>query len=262
MTGLSVYQPLFFRLLSVVCTLVFFSSPVQAQLVETAARVKQSVVAIGTYQPARSPIFRFMGTGFVVGNGTTVVTNAHIVPSVLATERKERLVAVIPGDDQAARARTLTLRTRDPSHDLAVLDMEGNPLPALALASDTLLPEGQEIAFTGFPIGNVLGVLPVTHRGIISAVAPIGLPQANSRDLNPALVRQLSSGPFRIYQLDATAYPGNSGSPLFDPVNGEVVGVINMVFVKASRESAITAPSGISYAIPVARLRTLLSDRP
>ncbi len=27
--------------------------------------------------------------------------------------------------------------------------------------------------------------------------------------------------------LDATAYPGNSGSPLYDPETGEVVGIIH-----------------------------------
>jgi S1-C subfamily serine protease len=51
--------------------------------------------------------------------------------------------------------------------------------------------------------------------------------------------------------LDATAYPGNSGSPLYIPETGEVVGVINKVFVKESREAVLEKPSGITYAIPV-----------
>jgi S1-C subfamily serine protease len=37
---------------------------------------------------------------------------------------------------------------------------------------------------------------------------------------------------------------------LFDPLTGEVIGVVNMVFVKGVKEAAITAPSGITYAIP------------
>jgi len=66
--------------------------------------------------------------------------------------------------------------------------------------------------------------------------------------------------PFRVYQLDATAYPGNSGSPLYDPETGEVLGVMNMVFVKSTKENVLSDPSGISYAIPVEYLQRLLAD--
>jgi S1-C subfamily serine protease len=54
-----------------------------------------------------------------------------------------------------------------------------------------------------------------------------------------------------IYQLDITAYPGNSGSPLYSAENGEVLGILNKVFVKESKETVLEKPSGISYAIPV-----------
>jgi len=37
-----------------------------------------------------------------------------------------------------------------------------------------------------------------------------------------------------------------------------VFGVINMVLVKATKESALAQPSGISYAIPAEHLRALL----
>ena len=56
--------------------------------------------------------------------------------------------------------------------------------------------------------------------------------------------------PYMVFQLDATAYPGNSGSPLYDIHNGHVVGIVNKVFVKGTKEHAITRPSGITYAIP------------
>ena len=54
-----------------------------------------------------------------------------------------------------------------------------------------------------------------------------------------------------VFQLDATAYPGNSGSLLYDPETGEVVGIINKLFVKESKEVVLEKPSGITYAIPV-----------
>ena len=59
-------------------------------------------------------------------------------------------------------------------------------------------------------------------------------------------------------QLDAIAYPGNSGSPLFDIERGEVVGIINMVFVKGTKEAALSAPTGISFAIPAKYLDALV----
>jgi hypothetical protein len=38
---------------------------------------------------------------------------------------------------------------------------------------------------------------------------------------------------------------------LYDAQSGEVVGILNKVFVKESKESVLEKPSGISYAIPV-----------
>jgi serine protease Do len=232
-----------------------------ADLVSTVPRIKPSVVAVGTYQRTRSPPFQFRGTGFAVGDGMLIATNAHVLPDVLESDKMEALVIVVPGEGQQVSVRGVSRVASDRSRDLAVLRLEAGPaLPALRLAGNERVQEGQAIAFTGFPIGNVLGMTPVTHRGIVSAITPIGIPQANARDLNPALIRRLANDVFRVYQLDATAYPGNSGSPLFDPVSGEVLGVLNMVFVKTTKENVLSDPSGISYAIPVEYLRRLLSE--
>ena len=65
-------------------------------------------------------------------------------------------------------------------------------------------------------------------------------------------------GAYSVFQLDATAYPGNSGSPVYDVASGEVVGIVNSVFVKGTKESALSAPSGITYAIPASKLIDLL----
>jgi S1-C subfamily serine protease len=156
------------------------------------------------------------------------------------------------------QGRTATRVAFDPDHDLAVLKVNGPPLPALRLADGDGVREGETFLFTGYPIGNILGAYPVTHRAMIASIVPIALPSANASQLDPKVVRRLSSGPFQVYQLDATAYPGNSGSPLFNPANGEVIGVINMVLVRGTREAALSQPSGISYAIPAVHLRRLL----
>ncbi|MBN8443744.1 MAG: trypsin-like peptidase domain-containing protein [Thauera sp.] len=236
---------------------------VLADLVRLVPQIKPSVVAVGTYQRTRSPAFRFLGTGFAVGDGRLVATNSHVVPETVASEQMEMLVVVSPGGEQTGTVRQVMRVATDRSHDLALLRLQGGPpLPPLELGGDERVQEGQSVAFTGFPIGNVLGMTPVTHRGIVAAVTPIGIPQANSRDLNTGLVRRLSGEVFRVYQLDATAYPGNSGSPLFDPETGAVIGVMNMVFVKSTKESVLTDPSGISYAIPIEYLRKLLTQVP
>lgn len=143
----------------------------------------------------------------------------------------------------------------DPVHDLAILAMN-EKLPAATLASDSLIEEGTSIFFTGFPIGAILGLYPATHLGILAAIAPDINPARNADQLTVQMLKRLKT-PFFIYQLDATAYPGNSGSPVFDQNTNEVVGVINKVFVSEGKEAALTNPSGISYAIPIRELRKL-----
>jgi serine protease Do len=236
------------------------SGATAAELADTIDRIKPSVVGIGTYQQTRSPRANLLGTGFVVGDGRHVVTNDHVLPETLEAEHLEFLAVVVPRprgrEGEVRRAARVAV---DAARDLVLLRIEGEPLEPLALGNPGDVREGQAIAFTGFPIGALLGLVPATHRGTISAVTPIALPMRSSREIDSTMVRRLRNA-FDIYQLDATAYPGNSGSPLYDPRTGEVLGVVNMVFVKEGRESALDRPSGISYAIPVRYVRDLLEQ--
>jgi S1-C subfamily serine protease len=233
-----------------------------AGLVETIDRVKPSIVAVGTFQKTRSPAFLFRGTGFVVGDGTLVATNAHVLPPESAQDlRRETLVVLAPGPlGQASEARDAKVLEIDSDHDLALLRLSGPPLPAINVDDRNVVHEGQRVAFTGFPLGSVLGLVAVTHRGIVSALTPIVLPAATSRQLDERSIRRIQSGTFVVFQLDATAYPGNSGSPLYDDETGNVVGIINMVFVKGTKESALANPTGISFAIPAQFILNLLGD--
>nr|WP_238984754.1 S1C family serine protease [Ectothiorhodospira haloalkaliphila] len=147
----------------------------------------------------------------------------------------------------------------DPLRDLTLLRFEGRGLPALRVGDSDRLREGETVALTGFPIGAVLGLVPATHTGIVSAITPIAMPVRSTQNLDPAMIRRLRD-PYTVFQLDATAYPGNSGSPLYRPQTGEVIGVLNMVFVKEGRERALDRPSGISYAIPGNYVRELLRE--
>ncbi len=230
------------------------SADLQAGLPETIARIKPSIVVVGTFNKLRSPPFLMRGTGFAVGNGSLIATNAHVIATQVDASG-ETLMVLIPGDGQGREARLLA---RDAEHDLAILRLTGPPLPALTLRSSDSVREGQSIAFTGFPIGGALGFSPVTHRGVISSLTPIALPGGNAHELKNTTIHRLRRGTFPIFQLDATAYPGNSGGPLYDADSGEVLGVVNMVFIKASKEAVLEKPSGISYAIPADFLIELL----
>lgn len=228
-----------------------------ADLADTIQHIKPSIVVVGTYKKTNSPQFVLRGTGFVMGNGNLVATNAHVVPDGAGPD--DPTLVIQSRDTQGQpQVRRAYLTSRDREHDLAILRIEGPTLPALTLRSSDSIREGQKIAFTGFPIGGALGFSPVTHHGMISSITPIALPAGNSQQINEKLIRRLKNGTFNIFQLDATAYPGNSGSPVFDPESGEVFGIINMVFVKGTKEAALSHPSGISYAIPSKYLFDLL----
>jgi len=243
---------------AVVATLSFAPREAGAQAPRAIERVKAAIVAVGTFQRARSPAFEFRGTGFAVADGRTIVTNGHVLPATLEADKFETLAVLIPGIGRDVQVRPAARGPTDAAHDLALLRIDGSPLPALALRDSETVRDGDSVLFTGFPIGSILGPYPATHRGMIAAITPIAIPPANASQLDPATIRRLAGGAFPVFQLDATAYPGSSGSPLYAPDTGEVVGVVNMVFVKGTKEAALTQPSGITYAIPSRYLIELL----
>lgn len=228
-------------------------------LSKTIKRIKPSIIAVATYLPTRRPRQRLLGTGFVVGNGQYVITNDHVIPKKMNTEKKERLV-LYSGRGRNVQMIEVTELASDLTHDLSLLVMKNKILPAFKLGDTTTVEEGCDIAFTGFPITSVLGIFPVTHRGIVSSITPNVIPFSASSQLTPALIKILRD-PYGVFQLDATAYPGNSGSPMYDPETGKVLGVINKVFIKESKETVLEKPSGITYAIPVKYVKALLKKK-
>ena len=229
------------------------------------ARSKGAVLPVGTYSPTDSPRFGFRGSGFVVAadGGTAsrlLATNFHVLPDGVADSSSIRM-AVWVGATESPPWRLARVVATDRFRDLALLEVEGAPLAGLSLAADDNVQEGQAIALMGFPVGSVLGYSVVTHRGIVSSITAAALPAANARQLDPRALSRLRDGNFKLLQLDATAYPGNSGGPVFDVESGLVVGVLSSGLVKAGRESALSSPTGITYAVPVAPLRALVGQR-
>jgi S1-C subfamily serine protease len=226
-----------------------------ADLTRAVARVKPSVVLLGSYQALASPRFALHGTGFVAALGeqtrsNLVVTNLHVLALDQPDSDPHALALQIRGADTPWEMRHADVLRLDRVHDLALLRFDGPAAPALHVRDSLDVQEGQTVGFTGFPLGNALGFAPVSHRAMISSIAPAALPMATAKQLSAASVRGLREGSFEVFQLDGTAYPGNSGGPLFDVQTGDVLGVVNMVLVRATREAALPMPSGISFAIP------------
>jgi serine protease Do len=212
----------------------------------TVAKIRQSVVGIALFLPFNGGSPSLTGSGFVVADGRHVITCAHVIKRL--DEKITQIIYVLVDNGGRIDRRLATIVAQEPSYDMALLRIEGDPLPAASIRTQAdLLPEGTDIATTGFPIGSVLGFFPVTHRGIVSARTSNFSPLPDSRLIALKMVR---AARFQIYQLDLIAYPGQSGSAFYDAQTGVVAGVINATFLRSTKEKVLSDPSAITYAIP------------
>jgi S1-C subfamily serine protease len=242
-------------------TLFFALLPAPASasdMIDAIKQVRRSVVAIGTHQKLGQPPIRLMGTGFVVAGGSHIITNSHVLPKTLNAKTQESLQAFY-GIEANARNFELDVVAEDTEHDLALLRIVGSAkLPPLVLAK-SMAPEGTRTAITGYPLGSLLGLYPITHEGIISAVKERSFAAYSQGQLTADRVRRLRNS-FIVYQIDTNAYPGNSGSPLYDVATRQVLGVVQSVAVREKTQaSAIEAPTGFTFAVPSQFVSALLA---
>lgn len=226
--------------------------------VSVVKKIKKSVVGVGVYTPIEGNRVDLKGSGFVIGGGRYIATNYHVVSEELHLDKVQHHVVFV-GEGRDYEVLKVTLVDFDPVFDLAILELADSKrkLPnEFIIGSDDFIDAGSEIAFTGFPIGSVLGLYPATHTGIVSVITPNASPATSTNQLNLGLIKQLRQR-FDVYQLDATAFPGNSGSALYLKSTGEVIAIINKVLVQKGKEYALSTPSGITYAIPIKHLRNL-----
>jgi S1-C subfamily serine protease len=251
------------------------------------ARVRQSVVAIvdlpddwavnipAGQQPLAS--MRLIGSGFVIPGGF-VLTAKHVIQQFVDAftawnqtrqgpqPRQAKLLfsTTFTGSEsnnitmQFAIAQTNGFSVAN-SYDMAALRIAppppGAPInvpPPLTLATSPA-EEGDDVAICGYPLGMALhqdllgGVMlsPSFSRGIVGAVLPH--PQAPLHNRT-------------MLQIDAMINQGNSGGPVFDVRNGNVVGVVVSKFDNTVQtapgqllggESVIRIPSGIARALPI-----------
>ena len=132
------------------------------------------------------------GSGFVIGRGGSIVTNAHVVGEA-------KTVTVKFSDSKIATAK---VAGADLSTDLALLlvDPEGLDLHALQLGSS----KDVQVGDPALAIGNPFGLERTLTTGVISAIG---------RQI-PSLQEGFDIG--NALQTDAAINPGNSGGPLLD----------------------------------------------
>ncbi len=225
--------------------------------VNHAAALRLGIVAVGAYKENELPSIRYYGTGFIVGDGLTIATNAHVVNGVRETEKSLDDLRVFFVDGRDNRGQPARVIQEDAFHDVALLRFEGPAGRAVSLDSD-LPRQGREIGVMGYPVGTVLGLVPALHKGVIAAVVPAVLPLPRGAKLTPELVAAIRN-PYDIYQLDITVLPGNSGSPVFDARSGRVIAIVNKALGDKTREHLIERPTGIGYAVPAIWIAALLA---
>ncbi|MBM4033544.1 MAG: trypsin-like peptidase domain-containing protein [Planctomycetes bacterium] len=220
------------------------------------ARVRCGIGVVGTLNPANHPALEFLASGFFIDARGRFLTANHVLEAAAERKRLGDLRVFLPSDPNRD-GHPATVLARDARHDVALLDVKGGHYVPLELGDSARVREGQAIALTGFPFGFFLGLHPTTCVGIVSGISPIAIPAASSKLLDADTIEALRN-PFNVFQLDATAHPGHSGGPLFDPANGKVLGIVNSGFIRKIKEKVIS--TGITYAIPIHLAKPLLDD--
>jgi S1-C subfamily serine protease len=169
------------------------------------------------------------GSGFVVDEDGTIITNAHVVDGA------EQVTVSFEEDGESIEAEVQGV---DPDTDLAVLKIDPDQVEDL-----TVLPLGDssqlEVGDPVVAIGNPFGLQRTVTTGIVSAL---------QRQINAPSGFSISN----VIQTDASINPGNSGGPLLDG-QGRVIG-INSQIATGGGEGSV----GIGFAVPIDTAKRLL----
>lgn len=242
------------------------------ELSETYNIIKKSIVAFAPkYLPVKdknepSPqFFPIFGTGFIIHQDGLIVTNNHVVkvfnklykPPDKSKEEipVETYLFRITGEGlldiinlQVLGAFVISYYDPGPVYygppipDIAIVQVKAKGLPVLE-ADESILEEGSEIATAGFPMGTKVltapGYLhqmaPTLQTGIISAVLPFTCKAPHA------------------YAINIVTQSGASGSPVFLPKTGKVIGVLYaglFDFGKTKKGDIYKIPTNISYVAP------------
>jgi S1-C subfamily serine protease len=165
---------------------------------------------------------RSLGTGVVIIDNGTILTNLHVVWG-------SRNIRVRFSNGHESNAKVINLQ---PENDLAVLKASSLPddLQAATIRSTSDLQPGDQV----IAIGHPFGVGPSVSGGVVSGL--------NREFRDPDGNRLLTN----LIQFDAAANPGNSGGPLVT-MDGHVVGIVTAVLNPTEARTFI----GIGFAVPI-----------
>lgn len=166
-------------------------------------------------QPQRQ-VERGTGSGFIISADGRILTNAHVVDGA-------DTVSVILKDGRKYQGKVLG---KDPVTDVAVVKIEANNLPSVALGNSERLKPGE----WAIAIGNPLGLDNTVTTGIISATGRSSSAITGDPDKRVSFI-----------QTDAAINPGNSGGPLLN-ARGEVIGMNTAI---------LQGTQGLGFAIPI-----------
>jgi serine protease Do len=175
--------------------------------------------------PQEPQVRQGSGSGFIISTDGYIVTNNHVV------EDADR-VDVILFDQRRFKAEVIG---NDPLTDVAVIKIDGDDLPAVAMGNSDNVRVGEWVLAVGNPLGP--GYTFTVTAGIVSG---------RGRRLE-SLRPQGESGNWSIHdfiQTDAAINRGNSGGPLVN-IRGEVIGV------NAAIASETGFYAGYGFAIPM-----------
>lgn len=165
--------------------------------------------------PPSEQIQQGVGSGFITQADGQIITNAHVVDGA-------DTVQVTLKDGRSFEGRVLGT---DPVTDVAVIDIDADNLPTVAISDSEQLRPGE----WAIAIGNPLGLDSTVTAGIISATGrssgDVGVPDKR----------------VDFIQTDAAINPGNSGGPLLN-TEGEVIGMNTAI---------IQGAQGLGFAIPI-----------
>jgi S1-C subfamily serine protease len=193
-----------------------------AQAYEVIKGAVVRVRGLGDPSEADKDVERSVGTGVVILDNGTILTNLHVVSGA-------KRLSVIFSDGLESEATIVGARAE---HDLAVIRAKTVPddLTPATLRSTSDLRLGDEVVAAGFPFG----IGPSVSFGVISGL--------RREYQSPEGKRLLTN----LIQFDAAANPGSSGGPLFT-TDGEVVGIVTGI-LNPNKEAVFI---GIGFAVPI-----------
>ena len=173
-------------------------------------------------RPDKRAMDRSLGTGVVIKEDGTILTNLHVVWGA----KRVRVTFANGHESDAVVVGT------QPENDLAVLKANSLPddlEPATMRSTGDLAPGDQVIA-----VGHPFGIGPSVSAGVISGLGrEFRAPEGQNALTN-------------LIQFDAAANPGNSGGPLVT-MDGFVVGIVTAILNPNEQRTFV----GIGFAVPI-----------